>query len=100
MWERKIAQDDRIFDCANSPEICAVWKIMLPGGSRPSPTDSNGVRPAICNVIERGSDASAAGGRVSELSEWQRSKKSRKSVSPMIFSGTATGSYFLVSPRK
>jgi hypothetical protein len=38
-----------------------------------------------------GSDASAAGGRVSELSEWQRSKKSRKSVSPKIFSGTATG---------
>ena len=39
----------------------------------------------------RGSDASAAGGGTSELSEWQRSKKSRKSVSPMIFSGTATG---------
>ena len=39
---------------------------------------------------EKGSDASAASGGRSELSEWQRSKKSRKSVSPMIFSGTAT----------
>ena len=40
---------------------------------------------------EKGSDASAASGGRSELSEWQRSKKSRKSVSLMIFSGTATG---------
>ena len=38
-----------------------------------------------------GSDASAAGGRFSELSEWQRSIKSRKSESPKILSGTATG---------
>ena len=38
-----------------------------------------------------GSDPSAARGRYSEVSEWQRSKKSRKSVSPKIFSGTATG---------
>ena len=34
---------------------------------------------------------SAAGGRYSEASEWQRSKKSRKCVSPKIFSGTARG---------
>ena len=40
---------------------------------------------------EKGSDASAASGGRSELSQWQRSKKSRKSVSPMIFSGTANG---------
>ena len=40
---------------------------------------------------EKGSDASAASGGRSELSQWQRSKKSRKSVSPMIFSGTARG---------
>ena len=39
----------------------------------------------------KGSDPTAAGGRGREGSEWQRSKKSRKSVSPMIFSGTATG---------
>ena len=38
-----------------------------------------------------GSDATAAGGGVRELSEWQRSIKSRKSVSPKILSGTATG---------
>ena len=38
-----------------------------------------------------GSDGSAAGGGRSDLSEWQRSKKSRISVSPQIFSGTATG---------
>jgi len=38
-----------------------------------------------------GSDASAAGGRKSELSEWQRSKNSRISVCPMNLSGTATG---------
>ena len=40
---------------------------------------------------EVGSEPSAAGGRRSEVSEWQRSKKSRKSASPKIFSGTATG---------
>ena len=38
-----------------------------------------------------GSDASAASGRYSELSEWQRSIKSRISVSPKILTGTATG---------
>ena len=38
-----------------------------------------------------GSEPSAASGRFSEVSEWQRSKKSRIGVSPMIFSGTATG---------
>ena len=38
-----------------------------------------------------GSDATAAGGGVRELSEWQRSIKSRKSVSSKILSGTATG---------
>ena len=62
-----------------------------------------------CRIV--GSDASAAGGRYSELSDarrsgcaseqpakpalsesqWQRSIKSRKSVSPKILSGTATG---------
>ena len=39
----------------------------------------------------RGSEASAASGRYSELSEWQRSIKSRISVSPKILTGTATG---------
>ena len=39
----------------------------------------------------RGSGLSAAGGRNSEVSEWQRSIKSRISVSPMILPGTATG---------
>ena len=38
-----------------------------------------------------GSEPTAAGGGRKEASEWQRSKKSRKSVSPKIFSGTATG---------
>ena len=38
-----------------------------------------------------GSDATAAGGGGRELSEWQRSIKSRISVSPKILSGTATG---------
>ena len=38
-----------------------------------------------------GSEGSAAGGRYSDPSEWQRSTKSRKSVSPKILSGTATG---------
>ena len=38
-----------------------------------------------------GSELSAAGGRKSEASEWQRSIKSRNSVSPKILSGTATG---------
>ena len=47
-------------------------------------------RKTKCNCPV-GSDASAAGGRKSELSEWQRSKNSRISVSPMNFSGTATG---------
>ena len=42
-------------------------------------------------VQTSGSEPSAAGGRCSEVSERQRSKKSRISVSPMIFSGTATG---------
>ena len=38
-----------------------------------------------------GSDATAAGGGGRELSEWQRSIKSRRSKSPKILSGTATG---------
>ena len=38
-----------------------------------------------------GSEPSAAGGRYSEVREWQRSKKSRTSVRAKIFSGTATG---------
>jgi len=42
-------------------------------------------------LFRTGSDATAAGGGVRELSEWQRSIKSRKSVSPKILSGTATG---------
>ena len=47
----------------------------------------------MCNDYHRtvhGSDGSAAGGRYSDLSEWPRSIKSRKSVSPKILSGTAT----------
>ena len=39
-----------------------------------------------------GSELTAACGGGRETSEWQRSKKSRISVSPKIFSGTATGS--------
>ena len=42
-------------------------------------------------LYRTGSDATAAGGGVRELSGWQRSIKSRKSVSPKILSGTATG---------
>ncbi len=39
----------------------------------------------------RGSEPTAAGGGRKEASEWQRSIKSRKCVSPKILSGTATG---------
>ena len=42
-------------------------------------------------LFKTGSDATAAGGGVRELSEWQRSIKSRISASPKILSGTATG---------
>ena len=42
----------------------------------------------VCTV--HGSDGSAAGGRYSDQSEWQRSIKSRTSVSPKILSHTAT----------
>ena len=42
-------------------------------------------------TYRRGSDATAAGGGRRELSEWQRSIKSRNSESPKILSGTATG---------
>ena len=45
----------------------------------------------VRRLYRTGSDATAAGGGVRELSEWQRSIKSRKSVSPKILSGTATG---------
>ena len=38
-----------------------------------------------------GSEPTAAGGGRKEASEWQRSIKSRISVSPKILSGTATG---------
>ena len=41
--------------------------------------------------IFTGSDATAAGGGLREQSEWQRSIKSRMSVSLKILSGTATG---------
>ena len=40
---------------------------------------------------QQGSDATAAGGGKREQSEWPRSIKSRKSVSPKILLGTATG---------
>ena len=43
------------------------------------------------DVVELGSDGSAARGGRSDRSEWQRSIKSRISVSPKILSGTATG---------
>ena len=42
-------------------------------------------------MMELGSDGSAACGGRSDRSEWQRSIKSRKSVSLKILSGTATG---------
>jgi len=42
-------------------------------------------------LYRTGSDATAAGGGERELSEWQRSIKSRISVSPKILSGNATG---------
>ena len=38
-----------------------------------------------------GSEPTAAGGREREVSEWQRSIKSREGVSPKILSSTATG---------
>ena len=41
--------------------------------------------------MSAGSDPTAAGGGGREGSEWQRSIKSRISVSPKILSGTATG---------
>ena len=53
----------------------------------------------FCQLSHRGSEPSAASGRKSEVSEWQRSKKSRKSVSPKIFSGTATGELWAL-PRQ
>ena len=43
------------------------------------------------DMMELGSEGSAAGGGGSDPSEWQRSIKSRESVSPKILSGTATG---------
>ena len=46
--------------------------------------------------MERGSEGSAAGGGRSDLSEWQWSKKSRKSASPMIFFGNRNRKYILV----
>ena len=44
-------------------------------------------------LYRTGSDATAAGGGCRELSEWQRSIKSKKSVSLKILSGTATGKH-------
>ena len=46
---------------------------------------------ALPGFATRGSDASAASGRYSELSEWQRSIKSSIPRDAMILSGTATG---------
>ena len=46
--------------------------------------------PAV-PLSRTGSDATAAGGGVRELSEWRRSIKSRMGVSPKILAGTATG---------
>ena len=46
---------------------------------------------ALPDFTARGREPSAASGRRSEVSEWQRSKNSRLGVSPMNFSGTATG---------
>ncbi len=46
---------------------------------------------SLTSVFGMGSDRSAAGGRRSDWSEWQRSIKSRNSESPRILSGTATG---------
>ena len=43
------------------------------------------------DMMELGSDGSAACGGRSDRSEWQRSIKSRESESPKILSGTATG---------
>jgi len=43
------------------------------------------------NDTERGSDASAAGGRESELSEWQRSTDAKALRRRRQMSGTATG---------
>ena len=42
-------------------------------------------------VIARGSDGSAAGGRVSDLSEWQRSAAEEVVLSTTKMPGTATG---------
>ena len=45
----------------------------------------------VHRLYRTGSDATAAGGGVRELSEWQRSIKSRMGVSPKLLSDTATG---------
>ena len=60
------------------------------GGSEPSA--ASGRRSEVSDCRRSGVQASnrPAGAALSE-SQWQRSKKSRKSVSPKIFSGTATG---------
>ena len=57
--------------------------------ARRAPGTANGTRTPP--TTKGGSDGSAAGGGKSDLSEWQRSIKSRKSESPKILSGTATG---------
>ena len=54
---------------------------------------------SLTSVFGMGSDGSAAGGGLSDLSEWLRSKKSRISVSPQIFSGTATGNRWTGPPK-
>ncbi len=48
------------------------------------------VRRCVLRTPAGGSEGSTASGRISDLSEWQRSIKSRISVSPKILSGTAT----------
>ncbi len=78
--------------------IVDSWQVLAMRCTK-APSDEGAV---ICRfqANDWGSDPSAACGRFSEGSEWQRSKKSRESVSPMIFSSIATGERTTIPPSK
>ena len=66
-------------------------QIMFLTGKLVAVTVSPSQSASLTAPPQGGAEPSAAGGRTSEASEWQRSEKSRISVSPTIFPGTATG---------
>ena len=72
------------------PSASVRW--TLAGRKKPR-LFSRGFMFALDVLAARGSEASAASGRYSELSEWQRSIKSSILRDAMILSGTATGHY-------